>query len=162
MLLKVSKLKIFISYCHADEEFKNDLLKYIKPVVDSHDDVELWHDRLMLTGDKLTTTIEQELEKMTLMICLISSDYLSSEYCINVELKKAIDDNKIIKNNIFPIILRKCAWKHTIFGGLLAQPKDGTPVKTFEDKDDVYTEIADALAAVIKLLQSSMTVKKKN
>ena len=36
-------LKIFISYCHEDENYKADLLKYIKPVIDGHADVELWH-----------------------------------------------------------------------------------------------------------------------
>ncbi|HBM1137011.1 toll/interleukin-1 receptor domain-containing protein [Acinetobacter baumannii] len=157
----MSKLKIFISYCHEDENYKNDLLKYIKPVIDSQTDVELWHDRLMQTGQELSATINNELEEMSLMICLISADYLGSKFCIQTELKAALEQRKINKNNIFPIILRKCGWKHTVFSDLLCQPQDGKPVKEWEDKDDVYTEIADALADVIKSLKENDNSKKK-
>ncbi len=154
-------LKIFISYCHEDENYKADLLKYIKPVIDGHADVELWHDRLMKTGDELKTVINTELEEMSVMICLISADYLGSDFCIQTELQAALEQRQIHKNNIFPIILRKCAWKHTIFKDLLCQPKDAKPVKEWPDKDDVYTDIADALADVIRSLKKGDTSKKK-
>lgn len=42
-------LKIFISYCHEDESYKDELLKYIKPIIDNQSNIELWHDRLMKT-----------------------------------------------------------------------------------------------------------------
>ncbi|HIQ35656.1 MAG TPA: toll/interleukin-1 receptor domain-containing protein [Acinetobacter venetianus] len=154
-------LKIFISYCHEDESYKDELLKYIKPIIDNQSNIELWHDRLMKTGDELKNIINNELEEMSLMICLISADYLGSNFCIQTELKAALEQRKINKNNIFPIILRKCGWKHTVFSDLLCQPLDGKPVKEWGDKDDVYTDIADALADVIKSLKSDNTVKKK-
>lgn len=158
----MSNLKIFISYCHEDEDYKNDLLKYIKPVIDGHDDVDLWHDRLMKTGDELKSIISTELEEMSLMICLISADYLGSGFCIQTELKAALEKSEIQKNNIFPIILRKCGWKHTIFNDLLCQPQDAKPIKEWSDKDDVYTDIADALADVINALKKSdQSTKKK-
>lgn len=157
----MSNLKIFISYCHEDENYKNDLLKYITPVISSQTDVNLWHDRLMKTGEELSSTINSELEEMSLMICLVSADYLGSQFCIETELKAALEQRRINKNNIFPIILRKCGWKHTVFRDLLCQPQDAKPVKEWEDKDDVYTDIADALADVIKSLKANDTAKKK-
>jgi hypothetical protein len=36
---------------------------------------------------------------------------------------------------VLPIILRQCLWNHTPFGGLLAMPKDGKAVLSFEDPD---------------------------
>jgi hypothetical protein len=156
-----NKIYIFISYSHDDEAFKDDLIKYLKPVLKSFQNVIIWHDREMLTGSRLNEEIRDKLNENTLMLCLISPDYLSSDYCMDTELKSALDNKTIAKNNIFPIILRKCAWKHTVFRDLLAQPKDGKPIVEWSDKDDVYTEIADELARVLKDLSASIDNSKK-
>ena len=156
-------INVFVSYSHADESFKNDLLKYIKPVIRSFPNVQIWNDRDMTTGNRVNDEIAYNLQKNTLMLCLISSDYLSSDYCMDIELRHALENKTIAKNNIFPIIIRKCAWKHTIFSELLVQPRDGKPIVEWSDKDDVYTSIADELAKVLKHINSETDreVKKK-
>lgn len=155
----MSDLKIFLSYCHEDEDNKNKLLKYLKPVLKSNN-VDLWHDGEILTGESLQRSIQQALSESTIFICLISSDYLASNYCIDVELKHALEQQKIGKVNIFPIIARKCSWMHTIFHDLKCQPKDAVPIVKWPDQDDVFTDIADELAKVLKSI--NIDNQKKN
>lgn len=158
-------INIFISHCHQnqeDQQFLDDLLMFIKPAINNLNDVKLWSDRKLLTGQHIDNAIETALTDMNLMVCLVSPEYLNSNYCIQKELKDALDKRQIGKANIFPIILRKCVWKHTFFGQILCQPKDGKPLKEWHDKDQILSDITDALMDVIKELQSQQeTLKKK-
>ena len=157
----MSNLNVFLSYCHEDEQFKLKLLKYLKPVLKGFN-ASLWHDGNILTGQSLEDSIQEALEQSTIFICLISSDYLASDYCIDKELEYALDKQKIGKANIFPVVLRKCNWTHTIFYDLKCQSKDAKPVIKWDDEDDVYTEISDELAKVLKSLTSNNIKKKVN
>lgn len=156
----MTAVNVFISYSHIDVEYKTDFLKYIKPIVDNHENVKVWHDKDILTGQNLDEHIKNNLLKSSIVVCLISTDYLSSDYCINKELKVALSNDEIDKVNIFPIILRKCAWKHTIFADIKCQPTDARPIISWgDDKDDVYTDIADAFADVLKYCITSLNDK---
>ena len=158
-----SDINIFISHCHANHEdqyFLDELLKFINPVIKNMDGVNLWSDKQILTGMDLDHSIQEKLKDSNLMICLVSSDYLNSNYCIEKELKDAIEKNQIGEPNIFPIILRKCVWKYTFFGKILCQPKDGTPLKEFPELDYALTSIADELVRVINHLKVIQDKKK--
>lgn len=135
---------------------------FIQPAINNLENVKLWVDRKILTGQELDSTIEEALRDMNLMICLVSPEYLNSNYCINKELEDALSKRTIGKANIFPIILRKCVWKHTFFSKVLCQPRDGKPLKDWPDKDEVFSDITDALIEVIASLKAQKNVEKKN
>lgn len=156
----MNKINVFVSYSHQDTSYKDDFIKYAKPIIANYE-AALWHDKNILTGENIGDKIQQNLVKSSIVVCLISSDYLASDYCMINELQGALNNKQIDKVNIFPIILRKCSWKHTLFGSMLCQPNDGQPVTSWTDADDVYTEISDALAAVIKSLKDDQASKKK-
>ncbi|MBP8070639.1 MAG: toll/interleukin-1 receptor domain-containing protein [Acinetobacter sp.] len=158
-------INIFISHCHTndeDQKFFNDILMFINPAINSMDNVKLWSDKQLLTGQNIDIEVENALNDMNLMICLVSPEYLNSNYCIEKELKDALAKRKIGKANIFPVILRKCVWKHTFFGQILCQPKDGKPLKEWTDKDEVLSDVTDALMDVIQYLKKQQISEKKN
>lgn len=158
------EINIFVSYCHTNEEdtkFLDDLLMFIKPAINNLSNAKLWVDKKIKTGQDLRHTIEAALTEMNLMICMVSPEYLNSDYCINKELQDALEKRKIGKANIFPIILRKCPWKHTFFGQVLCQPKDGKPLKDWDDRDEVFSDITDELMDVIHHIRSNAMDEKK-
>lgn len=155
-----SKNKIFISYSHEDSDYLKDLEKYITPIAEKYE-FTVWYDQKILSGQKLFAIIEQELNEFSLMICLISPDYLSSPACqdeFDVILKKS-QSSDINTINVFPIIVRTCSWKHSKVSEFKCQPKDGQPISKLlkeEDKDDVYVEIANALAKTLDELKKKL------
>lgn len=156
---QTSSHKIFISYCHKDNEYLEDLKKHITPITEKYG-FTIWDDTEVLSGQKLFDIINQELNTFNLMICLISSDYLSSKACqdeFNVILQKS-QNSDIEAINVFPIIVRNCAWKHSEIGNFKCQPNDGQPIAKLlkeNDKDDVYADIADALAKTLGELKKN-------
>ena len=73
------KTKIFVSYSHKDEEHYNELMRHLKVVSDSMN-LEVWSDQKIEIGDKLDPNIQENLVKADIVICLVSTDYLTSHY----------------------------------------------------------------------------------
>lgn len=133
-------LKAFISYAHGDEALKDRLLAHLKPL-ERLGLVDSWHDRRIRPGDDFAKAIDGALDEASLIFLLVSVDFINSNYCYDIELGRAMERmGPGVK--ILPIILRQCLWNHTPFGGLLAMPKDGKAVLSFEDPDEAFTEIA--------------------
>ena len=86
---------VFISYSHKDEEWKDRLLPYLKALV-LEGIVDLWEDSKIGTGDDWYPEIETAMEKSQAAVCLISENYLSSDFIIKEEvpylLSKRHDD----------------------------------------------------------------------
>lgn len=111
--------------------------------------IDAWHDRRIVAGSELDNSIRSELEKADVILLLVSPDFLASDYCYDVEVKRAMERHDAGEARVIPIILRHCDWKSAPFGKLLAAPKDALPVRKWPDLDeaflDVVQKIKDAL-----------------
>ncbi len=132
----LKKVEVFISYCHKDETILNKLLGFIKLL----DSINIWYDRYMSTGDELNETILKHLNKSDIMCSLVSPNYLNSKTCMK-EFKSAQEQGK----KIVPIILTTCPWQDSKFQSILATPKDGQPIDTFQKENEAYQNIYDDL-----------------
>lgn len=137
-------LSLFVSYSHADESLKNDLLKHLSPLKRLKL-IETWHDRKLKAGDDIDHEISSSLGKSDIALFLLSVDFINSPYCYDVELDKALELQAQGKLTVIPIILRSCLWQHTPLAKLLALPKDGKAVTAWADKDEAFVNIAEGL-----------------
>lgn len=114
--------------------------------------IDAWHDRRIVVGSELDNSIRSELEKADVILLLVSPDFLASDYCYDVEVKRAMERHAAGEAKVIPVILRHCDWKSAPFGKLLVAPKDALPVKKWPDLDeaflDVVQKIKDALPKV--------------
>ncbi|HEV2452635.1 MAG TPA: toll/interleukin-1 receptor domain-containing protein [Verrucomicrobiae bacterium] len=147
-------LKVFVSYCHADEALKNQLLSHLMPLK-RMELIEVWHDRKIPAGGEWEQAISANLEQADIILMLISIDFINSQYCYDIELERAIEKHEAGSAVVVPIILRSCMWKHTSFSKLQALPKDGKPVCSFSDKDEAFTEIAGKIKEEAERLLAS-------
>jgi TIR domain len=137
-------LTLFISYSHADETLKNELLKHLEPLKRLKL-VETWHDRKLKAGDDIGHEISSNLEKSDIALFLVSVDFINSSYCYDVELEKALELQAQGKLTVIPIILRNCLWQHTPLAKLLALPRDGKAVTAWPDRDEALANVADGV-----------------
>lgn len=111
--------------------------------------IESFHDRRIPPGDELDSSISAELERADVILFLLSTDFLSSRYCLDVELKRALERAERGEAKVIPVVLRPCEWQESALGKFMALPKDGKPVTKFADLDDVFLEIAKGLRAAL-------------
>ena len=68
-----SKLNLFISYAHEDEDMKKELDKHLIMLKRSGK-IEAWNDRGILAGDEWDQSIKNELANAEIILLLISVD----------------------------------------------------------------------------------------
>ena len=144
-----SKLNLFISYSHKDEELKNELLLHLKPLEDLGL-IKSWYDNKILPGQDINDEISENIMRSDIILLLISIDFINSNYCYNKEMAKALDRRRNKECEVIPVILRNCLWNHRKMpiGSLKALPRDGKAVCSWTDKDDAFTNIAQKLKEV--------------
>ena len=67
----------------------------------------------MEAGSRLNEIIQEELNTSDIIIFMLSSDFLDSYYCYDIEMKKAIEREKRGECKIIPVIVRACMWDET-------------------------------------------------
>ncbi len=147
-------LNVFVSYSHADEILKVELLKHLEPLR-RLSLIETWHDRKIKAGDEWDKTISDNLENADIILLLISIDFINSTYCSDIELDRALELHASGKARVIPIILRSCLWSHSPFAKLQALPQDAKAIGTWTDRDEALTNVAKGIKLIADdLLQS--------
>src|SRR4051812_16033184 len=100
-------VKLFISYAHEDEKFKDELLIYLNPLKRSGK-IAIWSDRAILVGNKWSEEIKAALDNCEIMLLLISPFFLASDYINDVEISRAMERHKQGKLRFIPIMLTEC------------------------------------------------------
>ena len=145
-------VKVFISYCHADKEIKEDLLKHMLPLKRLNM-IETWTDLEILPGDEWDKEISNSLASADIVLLLVSIDFINSEYCYNVELEQANKRYQEGRTRVIPVIVRECLWKHTSFAGFHALPREAQAITTWDDRDKALKDVVEGLYAVVQEMQ---------
>lgn len=144
-------LRFFVSYAHKDESFKDELVSFMAPLRRSGA-IASWDDRQIPIGGEWDKQIKSEMNKADVILLLISSDFMNSSYCNDVEVVRAMERHHDNADSavVVPIILRFCDWTDAPFAKLQALPKNATPISKYEDKDEAYLYIVNQIKNLIK------------
>lgn len=107
--------------------------------------IETWHDRRITAGQDVHQTIDDHINSDEIILLLISADFLASDYCYEIEMRRAMERHQATEAIVIPIILRACDWRHAPFGKLNATPRDGKPVTQWPDLDEAFLQVAKAV-----------------
>lgn len=139
---------VFFSYSHADEALRDQLQKHLASL-QRQGLIETWHDRRIAAGDHIDHSIMRELERADVVLLLVSPDFLASDYCNDIEVRRALERHHAGEARAIPVILRHCDWHGAPFGKLNATPKDGRPVRAFADIDEGFLQVVQAIKAAL-------------
>jgi nucleoid DNA-binding protein len=154
-------LKVFISYSHGDEKLKDELEKHLC-TLKRQGVIESWHDRKIGGGKDWENDIDRNLKNSNIILLLISSDFLASDYCYDVEVKLSLRRHDSKEVCVIPIILRPCDWRNSEFKRLQALPKDGKAVTSWENIDEAFVNIIDGIRLAIDELRKSNETNEPN
>lgn len=139
---------VFYSYAHRDEPLREELEKHLA-LLRRQGYIHEWHDRLIRAGTDWAQAIDKNLNAASLILLLISPDFISSDYCYEIEMQRALERHRSGEARVVPIILRSSDWQSSPFAELQALPKNGKPVTKWEDRDEAFLNIVEGLRAII-------------
>jgi len=152
-----SPVHIFVSYSSEDIAYKNELLKHLMSLVRLKK-ARIWHDRDIEAGAEWEQEIFENLDRADIVLCLISSSFIASEFCYEKELKSALKAHDANEKLVIPLRIRKCSGKNLPISKLEGVPKNW--LKGVND-DSGWTEIAERIESKIESLQKRKTKSRK-
>jgi hypothetical protein len=139
---------VFFSYSHKDEEHRDRLETHLA-LLKRQGIIEAWHDRRIGAGTEWKAAIDANLAEAQIVLLLISPDFLASDFCYDVEVKRAIERHAAGATRVVPIIVRACDWESAPFAKLQALPKDAKPITKWSDPDEAWTDVARGIRKAV-------------
>src|SRR5437016_4713379 len=143
-------ISIFFCYAHEDEEILNKLKRHLWPL-QRQGLIAVWHDRDISAGTEWEREISQHLNSAQIILLLVSPDFMYSEYCYGVEMKRALERHERKEAIVIPVIVRPVYWQEAPFGKLQVLPTDAKPVtsSSWHDLDEAFFAVAQEFRRVI-------------
>ncbi|WP_245939878.1 toll/interleukin-1 receptor domain-containing protein [Stenomitos frigidus] len=139
---------VFFSYSHRDEELRDELAIHLS-MLKRQGIIAAWHDREITAGSDWAGAIDSHLNSASVILLLVSANFLASDYCYDLELEQAMKRHEAGEATVIPIILKPCDWTGAPFGKLQALPKNAKPVTKWDDRDEAFLNVAQGIRAVI-------------
>jgi hypothetical protein len=122
------KPRIFISYSHRNENFKDEFRTMIKPL-EKEGKWRVWDDRWLLPGDSWNAEILRHLSEANVIVLMLTADFFNSDYIYDIEMSKAIQRHQSGDALVVGIVVSDCLWEETPLQKIQMIPKDGLPVE---------------------------------
>ncbi len=149
---------LVISYSHADEKWRNELRKFLKPVV-RQKRIRIWDDTAIDAGEQWRKEIKKALNSANIAILLMSSDFLASDFIIEQELPILVarSNKKEEGMRLLWIAVRPSGFKEEpVVENLQALNDPSRPLSTLKkhawenELTEVCTKISDAVAKALR------------
>lgn len=139
---------IFISYAHGDEDYRIELEKHLS-ILKRLGMITTWHDRMITPGTEWKEEIDNNIERARLIILLISENFISSNYCYGVELKRALERHENGSAMIIPVILKPVDWEGAPFAKFQMLPTDARAVSLWQNRAEAFTNVTQGIRKAI-------------
>ncbi|HEY0554096.1 MAG TPA: toll/interleukin-1 receptor domain-containing protein [Thermoanaerobaculia bacterium] len=142
-------LRIFLSYSHVDETWKNRLSGHLA-VLAQEGLVDVWDDRRIGAGDTWEAEIRAAMNAAHVAILLISSDFLSSGFVRDSEVPHLLQRRAEEGVRLVPIVVHSCLWREVEWlAKLQVRPRDGKPLASLRG-DRIDKELVAIAREVLK------------
>lgn len=143
-------VKIFFCYAHEDEALLNKLKTQLRPL--QRDGlIDVWYDRDISAGAEWEQEIRKHLNDAQIILLLISPDFMNSEYCYGIEMKRALERHERGEARVIPVILEYVYWQIAPLIKLQALPTDAEPIlsKNWYSQNEALYNIVQGVKKVV-------------
>lgn len=144
-------IKIFYGHAPEDEPLQNELEKHLS-FLRRQGHITTWDDQDISAGTEWEPQTEAQLSSATIILLLISSDFINSEHCYRI-MEKALKRHNSGQAFVIPILLRPVHSRGLPISHLPALPTNGQPIVLWPNRDEAFSDIAGGIEqAVFKLI----------
>ena len=143
-----SPLRLFLSYSHQDTSMRDrirmnlDLLTYDKYI-------ESWDDGRIVPSSEWDSEIRSELDAADIIVMLVSTPFLTSNYVQTVEMPRALERREAGEADLVSVILERCSWKSRPLAKFQVVQPDGKPVSGWKNRREAFYVVESELRRLI-------------
>ncbi len=135
-------VRAFVSYSHKDLEHLKELKAALAPLMRLQK-LSIWDDRDINAGGEWEKIIFEQLEECDIVLCLVSADFVASDFCYKKEFGAALAAHRKGEKTIVPIMLRKTDWQDLPLAEIQGSP--GEWITSAKNKDEAWTKVSKSL-----------------
>ena len=140
---------IFFAYARKDQQLLAELREHLAPLR-RQGKIADWHDRNIEAGQEWEKEIDRHLQSADIILLLVSSSFMNSDYCYSVEMQRAIARHASDEAIVIPVILRAVYWQDSELRRLQALPSNATPVTSWPDRDQAWLSVVEGISRRIE------------
>src|SRR5258708_25509808 len=151
----MSSIEVFCCYAHKDAPLLESLKAHLT-LLQRQGLISLWADTNISPGSEWEKEVAKHLNTAHIILLLVSSDFMGSEYCYSKEMMRAIARHDQGEARVIPIIARPVFWQGAPFGRLQAIPTGAKPVisPSWHSLDEALLDVVKGIGEAIKSLQN--------
>jgi TIR domain len=131
----MDRVKVFISYSHKDEIWKDRLLTHLS-VLDHEGLLHVWTDRRIEVGASWQAKINEAMSDSRVAVLLVTANFLTSEFILNQEVPRLLQLHAQGGMLVLPLLARPCPWKLVSWlAPRQVRPQDGHPLSAGSEVD---------------------------
>src|SRR5260221_4713412 len=147
----LASVEVFCLCAEADASLL-DRLEHHLSVLQHEGQITIWHKRQIVAGDNWQRELDHYLSVASLILLLISPDFLASDHLYGVELQQVMQLHHLNEARVIPILLRPCDWTGTPFENLQVVPRNHQALTVWRNRDAGFAEIAKEIRATLKTM----------
>jgi hypothetical protein len=151
-------VRIFCSYSAADEKLFRHLEEHLSPLKRSGM-VFIWSNRQIQPGADWMAETVRELEAADLILLLVSSSFLNSDFCHDVELSGALEKAERREAIVIPVLLKPCEWNRTVLQNFRCLPRNERPIRKWRLPDEGLLEVAKGIRETVENIRRTKKQK---
>ncbi|GLV54368.1 hypothetical protein KDH_12160 [Dictyobacter sp. S3.2.2.5] len=125
-------LHVFFCYAREDKKLRDELDRHLTSLK-RQKVIETWNEYEIVAGVNRQQAIDASLKDADVVLLLISSDFISSDYCYSYEMKQAMQRHEADSATVLPILLRPVDITGAPFNHLQMLPRDTIPVTLWKN-----------------------------
>jgi hypothetical protein len=145
-------IHLFFSYAANDGLLRDELVTQLSNLR-RQDRIRSFDQRMVGVGQERNAVLAARFEQAQVILLLISPDFMASDYCNDVEVKRAMERHERGEARVVPILVRPCDWVGAPFAKLRALPRRGKAVTSWDDRDEAWLDVVVGIRSAIEEVQ---------
>jgi hypothetical protein len=146
-------VEVVLCYSHKDEPFCTNVQRLLTPLR-KQGLITSWYDGMIGPGEEWQREIAAHLNSASIILLLLSRDFLASDYCYEVEMRHALERHEQGTARVIPIVVRPVDLTGNPLKRLKMLPEDERPVSKWGNRDDAYKNISEGIRAAVEALDA--------
>jgi len=148
-------IKIFIAYSQKDRTELDALRTHATPLL-RKGNIKIWFDGEIIPGEAWDAAIKANLHAADIILMLLSSHSLASDYFYEQEVKDALKRHEAGTARVVPVVLSACLWQETPLADLQGLPKGMKPINSWLNREDAWHEVLLGVSSMIREIEKGI------
>ena len=159
MTTEQQPINVFLSYASKDRRLFEQLTEHLS-LLKREGIISTWDDRQMVAGTHQSEMMRY-LEQASLILLLVSPAFFASDYCYQVEMKRALERHEAGEAHALPIVVRPCVLSRTPLVRLDCLPSNGKAVTRWSKQDLAWEDVMAGILQAIEGLHGGLPLPQR-